>query len=534
VLVELAHFLTYFLTYSFDLLFKPTLLNYFFTKGGLRAPSAGYPNPFTARQRLAYSIPSQGPTSAAICYHPLEDRRDWESIVTDQPVDTLEHPEAYEHLRERADGATRWKSARRLRIPVDPDIDPYDVPLEQINVANPELFRQQLIYPYFQRLRDEAPVHYCADSQYGPYWSITRFEDIMAVDKNHQVFSSSFEFGGVTITGTPNSSNEIPNFISMDPPHHPPQRRAVAPGLAPGRLVELRDLIRDRAADILDGLPVGEVFDWVPTVSVELTGRMLATLFDVPQEDRHLLIKWSNAISNADDPSYADSAAGFYTALAEIGEYFQAVWHERQARSEPGSDLISMLAWGPNTRDMDAKQLLGNVILLLVGGNDTTRNSISGGLLALNEFPEQYTKLRDNPALIQTMVPEIIRWQTPLVAMRRTAMCDFEMHGKTIRQGDMVIMWYLSGNRDPRAIEQPDEFIIDRPRPREHLSFGYGIHRCLGNRLAEMQLQVIWEEILKRYPRIDVVEPVVRASSPVFHAIQSMRVRIAEDVAPKY
>ncbi|MEM9624278.1 MAG: cytochrome P450 [Pseudomonadota bacterium] len=432
-----------------------------------------------------------------------------------------------QHLQERAHAAQAWKSSRRLRIPVDPELDPYDLPLEQLNVANPELFRQQLHDPYFRRLRDEAPVHYCAESQYGPYWSISRYRDIMAVDKNHQVFSSSFELGGVTITGTPSSSNEIPNFISMDPPDHQAQRKAVAPGLAPPRLAVMRDLIRQRAAEILDGLPRGETFDWVPAVSVELTGRMLATLLGVPQEDRHLLIKWSNDISNADDPTYADSAANFYQTLAQMSEYFAAAWKERQQRAEPGDDLLSMLAHGPQTRDMDSKQLLGNMVLLMVGGNDTTRNSISGGLLALNQFPAEYAKLRENPELINSMVPEIIRWQTPLIAMRRTAVQDFVMHEQKICKGDMVIMWYLSGNRDPRAIDQPDEFIIDRQRPREHLSFGYGVHRCLGNRLAEMQLIVLWQEILQRYPHIEVVGEPVRASSTVFHAIQSLPVRIA-------
>ncbi|MEM7098205.1 MAG: cytochrome P450 [Pseudomonadota bacterium] len=431
-----------------------------------------------------------------------------------------------EHLSSRAAQSSGWKSSRRRRVPVDPSIDPYDLPLETLNVANPELFKHQLQYRYFQRLREEAPVHYCPESQYGPYWSITRYHDIMAVDKNHQVFSSSFELGGVTITGTPSSSNEIPNFISMDPPDHHPQRKAVAPGLAPKRLAELGELITQRARTIVSNLPVGETFDWVPTVSVELTGRMLATLFDIPQDDRHLLIKWSNAISNADDPKYATSAAEFYQTLAEITEYFQEVWAERQSRTEPGGDLMSMLAWNKATRDMDAKQLLGNVILLMVGGNDTTRNSISGGLLALNEFPDEYEKLRKNHGLIATMVPEIIRWQTPLLGMRRTAVKDFSMHGQQIRKGDMVQMWYLSGNRDPEAIESPDQFIIDRLRPREHLSFGYGIHRCLGNRLAEMQLRVLWQELMNRHPAIEVVGEPERASSTVFHAIQSLPVRI--------
>ena len=431
------------------------------------------------------------------------------------------------HLRDRADASRGWKSSRRLRIPVDPQQDPNAVPLQDINVANPELYRHQLVYPYFERLRNEAPVHYCADSQYGPYWSITRYQDIMDVDRNHEVFSSSYQFGGVTITGTPSSGSEIPNFISMDPPEHDQQRRAVAPGLAPRRLAEMEKLSRQRARAIVADLPVNETFDWVPNVSVELTGRMLATVLGVPQEDRDKLIKWSNAISNADDPTIATSAAEFYEALAEIGEYFQAVWADRKAAAEPGNDLISMLAWGKDTRDMGEKELLGNMILLMVGGNDTTRNSISGGLLALNHFTDEYARLRENPALVSTLVPEIIRWQTPLIHMRRTAVKDFVLHDQTISAGDMVIMWYLSGNRDERAIDSPNQFIIDRQRPREHLSFGFGVHRCLGNRLAEMQLRVIWEELLAKHPKIDVDGEPVRASSTVFHAIQSLPVRIS-------
>ncbi len=429
-----------------------------------------------------------------------------------------------QHLRARAESATQFKSSRRLRIEPDPR-DPYDIPLDELNVANPELFRTQKAFRYFQRLRDEAPVHFCGESQYGPYWSITRYADIMAVDTNHEVFSSSFRYGGVTITGTPNSSNEIPNFISMDPPDHDVQRRAVAPGLAPRRLAELESTIRERAVSILQTLPRDASFDWVPNVSVELTGRMLATVLGVPQEDRHKLIRWSNAISNADDPSYAESGAGFYETLAEMNDYFGTVWEARKAA--PGDDLISMLARGESTRHMDEKQLVGNMVLLMVGGNDTTRNSISGGLLALNENPDQYDKLLADPALVASFVPEVIRWQTPLVSMRRTAVRDFEFSGQTIRRGDMVVIWYLSGNRDERAIDQPDRFIIDRARPREHLSFGYGIHRCLGNRLAEMQLRVVWEEILGRLPRIEVVDEPVRASSTVFHAIQSLPVRLA-------
>ena len=190
------------------------------------------------------------------------------------------------------------------------------------------------------------------------------------------------------------------------------------------------------------------------------------------------------------------------------------------------NDLISMLAHGEATRNMDPMEFMGNCVLLIVGGNDTTRNSISGGLWALNKHPDEYRKLRENPGLIPTMVPEIIRWQTPIAYMRRTALEDYELGGKTIRAGDKLAMWYISGNRDADVIENADRFIIDRARPRQHLSFGFGIHRCVGNRLAELQLTILWEEIMKRFPFIELMDEPKRVYSSFVHGISSMMVRI--------
>ena len=382
-------------------------------------------------------------------------------------------------------------------------LDPYSIPLEELDVAQPELFRANAMWPYFERLRREDPVHYCPKNEYGPYWSVTKYKDIMAVDTNHQVFSSEARLGGITIRDQ-QQDFLLPMFIAMDPPKHDAQRKVVSPIVSPENLEKLEGTIRERAGRILDSLPVGETFDWVDLVSIELTTQMLATLFDFPWDERRKLTRWSDVATSPPGSGIVESEEHRRAELMECCNYFTNLWNER-VNAEPGNDLISMLAHGEATRNMDRMEFLGNLILLIVGGNDTTRNSISGGVLALNENPREYRKLRENPALVASMVPEIIRWQTPLAHMRRTALVDTELAGKKIAKGDKVIMWYVSGNRDSDVIPNADSFIIDRERPRQHLSFGFGIHRCVGNRLAEMQLRIIWEEILKRFSFVETV-----------------------------
>ena len=396
-------------------------------------------------------------------------------------------------------------------------------PLDNFDIANQERFEHDTIWPYFERLRREDPVHYTAQSEYGPYWSITRYEDIMAVETNHEVFSSE---GSISIFD-PDEDFHLPMFIAMDPPKHDQQRKVISPIVSPFNLAAMEPIIRERAAVILDELPIGEPFDWVRRVSVELTTQMLATLFDFPFDERRKLTYWS-------DVATALPIAG---GLVETEEQRQDVlvnqclatflelWNQR-VNVPPAGDLVSMLAHGEATRNMTPDEYLGNIILLTVGGNDTTRNSISGGLLALNQNPAQYQKLRDHPELIPSMVPEIIRWQTPLAHMRRRALSDFELGGKQIKAGDKVVMWYVSGNRDEEAIENPEAFIIDRARPRQHMAFGFGIHRCVGNRLAEMQLRIVWEEVLRRFPLVEVVEEPRRVLSSFVKGYEYMAVRI--------
>jgi cytochrome P450 len=398
----------------------------------------------------------------------------------------------------------------------------YDQPLETLNPAQPALFRDDAMWPIFERLRKEDPVHYTPESDYGPYWSITKYHDIVAVDTDYQTFSSE---PAITIFEQNQGQGPLPMFIAMDPPKHDVQRKAVSPAVSPMNLERLAPLIRERAAGILDALPVGETFDWVDKVSMELTAMTLATLFDMPQEERRKLTYWSDVVTAVPGHGLVDSLEQKMAIFQDYHAYFTGLWNQR-VNAPPGSDLISMLAHSPATRNMEPREYFGNIVLLTVGGNDTTRNTITGSILALNQNPDQYKKLRANPALIPSMVSETIRWQTPLAHMRRLATRDIEFKGKQIRKGDKIIMWYVSGNRDEEVIANPNAYIIDRERHRQHLSFGFGIHRCVGNRLAELQLTIIWEEILKRFPNIEVVGEPKRVYSTFVKGYESLPVII--------
>ena len=407
-----------------------------------------------------------------------------------------------------------------------------EAPLEQIDVSRPELFRTDKWQPWFARLRKEAPVHFLAESANGPFWSVCTHKLIKEVDSNNLVFSSASKQGGIAIADpriTEEGQLQGESFITMDEPQHMPQRMAVASTVAPKNLAELEPLIRERAIDILEHLPVGQTFNWVQEVSIELTARMLATLFDFPYEERRKLVHWSDLATAVPEVTGDDSIdmKARYNELMQAASAFYQLWMTKTGQP-PRFDLISMLQHNEATARMneDPNQFLGNMLLLIVGGNDTTRNSISGGVVALNQFPDQYQKLRENPRLIPNMVSEIVRWQTPVIHMRRTALQDYELGGQRIRKGDKVVMWYVSGNRDESVFEDADKLIVDRPNARAHVSFGFGVHRCMGNRLAELQLRVLWEEIVKRFHTVEVVGDVERLPNNFIRGIKNVPVQL--------
>ena len=438
-------------------------------------------------------------------------------------TDTANEPtEASERPAWRTDIVTPEQEMAELGADVP---DASQLALHEINPLNAHLFAEDRWHGHFARLRAEDPVHFNEIDSAGRYWSLTTFDDIREVEKDWQTFSSA---NGITLgippsRQPPEEEREFRMFIAMDPPTHRDQRRTVTPAVQPQNLNNVEPLIPQRTGEVLDSLPEGETFDWVDTVSIELTTRMLATLFDFPFEDRSKLTRWSDIVFAIPEPGgVIESHEQRYDELMGCVQYFSRLWEER--RVNPGHDLVSMLVHGEATKDMSAMEHLGNLLLLIVGGNDTTRNTMTGSVYGLNQFPDQYDKLVADPGLIRNMVQEIIRWQTPLSYMRRTATCDTELGGKQIRKDDQILMWYLSANRDPDVFDDADRIDIERSNADQHLAFGYGIHRCMGLRLAEMQLRILWEEILERFSRIEVQAEPTRTLSSFVHGYTSLPV----------
>lgn len=400
-------------------------------------------------------------------------------------------------------------------------VDPFDV-------SRPELYRDDVWQEPFRQLRATSPVHYVENSEFGPYWSVSTYKPIVECESLPDIFSS--EAGGITLADFIEGRDDVrmPMFIAMDRPKHTGQRRTVAPAFTPSEMQRMSSDIRHRTAEILDGLPWGEEFDWVDRVSIELTTQMLAILFDFPWEDRRKLTFWSDW---AGDIELVKSEEGRQQRLAhmyECGAYFQNLWNQKVGK-EPTPDLISMMIHSDAMAHMDPMEFLGNLILLIVGGNDTTRNSMSAAAYGLDLFPDERAKLEADPSLIPNAVQDIIRWQTPLAHMRRTALQDAELGGQKIRAGDKLALWYLSANRDESVFgDDADKIVVDRPNARRHLAFGHGIHRCVGARLAELQISVLLEEMAARRMRVNVIGEPTRVSACFVHGYRKLPVEISK------
>ena len=416
-----------------------------------------------------------------------------------------------------------WQREHPLERPVH--ADPWDVSRSDIYVED----RWQ---PIFAEMRAKAPVNKVTGTPYGDYWNVVSHKAISHVESLPELFSSSWQHGGITIGDPPAdidpaklAERQMPMFIAMDRPEHTGQRRTVAPAFTPAEMVRMETEIRQRTASVLDALPIGEKFDWVDKVSIELTTGMLAILFGFPWDDRRLLTFWSDWAGDLEIALAKGMEDMRFDVLREMAHYFQRLWMER-VNAEPTPDLISMMIHSEAMKHMSPQEFMGNLVLLIVGGNDTTRNTMSGIVHALDQFPDQRDILEKDPSIIPNAVQECIRFVTPLAHMRRTATADAELFGHEVKAGDKVVMWYISANRDETVFENPDKLIVTRENARRHLAFGYGIHRCVGARLAELQLRILLEEMHKRRLRVHVAGAVERVRANFVHGFRRMEVEV--------
>ncbi len=405
------------------------------------------------------------------------------------------------------------------------------------DISRSDIYFEDRWQPIIKEMQEAGPLHYIPESPYGPYWAVVGHKAIQHIEALPDVFSSSWEHGGITIlerlsdeelAESKADRRELPMFIAMDRPEHTGQRRTVAPKFTPSAMTDMEEEIRQRTGELLDSLPRGETFDWVDKVSIELTTGMLAILFGFPWEDRRLLTFWSDWSGDTELAGVRELDELRWEFLHEMAAYFQSLWIERTHDKEPGNDLISMMIHSEAMNQMRPEEFIGNLVLLIVGGNDTTRNSMSGFIHALDKFPDQRKLFEQNPDLIPNAVQEMLRVQTPLAHMRRTCTEDTEVFGQKIKKGDKVVLWYLAANHEESVFPDPHKLDITRENARRHIAFGYGIHRCVGARLAELQLRILLEEMHKRRMRVHVAGDVERVRANFVHGFRKLEVEITE------
>ncbi len=395
--------------------------------------------------------------------------------------------------------------------------------INPIDVSANALYVEDQWREPFAKLRAEMPVSWCPDSPFGAYWSVVTHDLVQQVEVHPEIYSSRWDLGNITIADAVGGS-DFPNFIAQDAPIHTAQRKVIAPAFSPSQIVKLEAQVRARTTELFAALPRGETFDWVDNVSIPLTLGMLCILFDMPFSEWRDIKRWSDYASGVSADNLNDEFRAEF--LAQMTEMLTRFDRELEARKAlpPSDDLLSRMVHSEAMGQMDVMERIANIALLIVGGNDTTRNSMSALVEAFDRYPAELAKLRADPSLIPNAAQEIIRWQSPVTHMRRTALCDTQLGGQAIKAGDKIVMWYISANRDEAVFADAERFDAGRANARRHLGFGHGAHRCVGARLAEVQLAALIEEIVSCGAAIKPQGAPTRLASPFLHGFTAMPV----------
>lgn len=400
-------------------------------------------------------------------------------------------------------------------------------PINPFEVSANAIYTEDQWREPFAKLRAEMPLSWRPESPFGAYWSVVTHDLVQEVELRHDVFSSRWDMGNITIAESVNGEG-FPNFIAQDPPIHTVQRRVIAPAFSPSQILKLEKLVRERTEKLFAELPRGEKFDWVERVSLPLTLGMLCILFDMPFEEWRDIKRWSDWASGvSEDNLNEEYHAQFLMQMGEMLARFDRELDNRRTKP-PTDDLLSRMVHSEAMGNMDAMERIANIALLIVGGNDTTRNSMSALVEAFDKYPGELDRLRSDASLIPNAAQEIIRWQSPVTHMRRTALEDTELAGQRIAKGEKVVMWYISANRDERIFPDAERFDVARENARRHVGFGHGIHRCVGARLAEVQLHAVIEQMLKLPGKVVPQAKPTRLASPFLHGFTAMPVKIME------
>jgi cholest-4-en-3-one 26-monooxygenase len=400
--------------------------------------------------------------------------------------------------------------------------------LSRMDVYDLDTYQRGIPNDAFGSLRKDSPVYFNAEPGGPGFWAVTKYEDVVTISKDPKTFSSAR--GGTNITDYPPEELSIVQLlmVNMDPPRHNKFRNLVSKGFTPRMIAALEPSIRASAKLVVDRVAQLGECDFVRSIAAELPLIIIADLLGVPQDDRGKVFDWSNRLIGFDDPEFQTSLADGKIAAAELWGYANQLGNQR--REKPAQDLTSMLVHGSVDGEKLTEMEFDTFFLMLaVAGNETTRNAITGGMLALMQHPEQRQRLIDDPTLIPSAVEEILRWVTPVIHFRRTATRDLTLRGQAIREGDKLVIFYSSANRDESVFADPFKFDVGRT-PNEHLAFGVGQHFCLGSSLARLELRVIFEELLRRLPDISPAGEARRLRSNFINGIKTMPVRYTPEL----